>query len=158
MSYIERARKLQNSLNASDVQSKIAGIEKSMVEPGFWDDRDKSSTSAQELSDLKKDLDNIEMLELLIQYGAKVNVIGGRKEFPTPIFIAASREFIKNMEILINNGADLHVKNSRGENVIQLVHRLHRTESVAFLAPYYEDGEKYLKPSHRLPPGIPVSR
>ncbi len=49
----QRLAALRESLHVDEKQKRVAGIERQMGEPGFWDDSDKAQTLVQELKALK---------------------------------------------------------------------------------------------------------
>ncbi len=65
---IKRAREIQESLDIDSIKHELIELEAFMQEPGFWNDSEKASRLSQRYSILKKDLDNIELLELLIDH------------------------------------------------------------------------------------------
>lgn len=71
---IDRAKKIINNLDKNSLIKQISSIEADMTIPDFWSDHEKSAKISQELSDLKKELDDIEMLELLIEEGEEVEL------------------------------------------------------------------------------------
>ena len=64
---LERVSQIKNSLNPEQISLRISEIEKEMEDPNFWSNQDKSSKLMRELSSLKKDKDNLELLDLLIE-------------------------------------------------------------------------------------------
>ena len=69
MTIVERAEKIKKNLDKKSLENRIKEIEGFMVEPEFWSDQQKASSLSQELSDMKKTIDDIDMLELLIEEG-----------------------------------------------------------------------------------------
>lgn len=60
---------LKGKLNLDRLRQKVADIENEMANPDFWADQDLSRRKAQELSEAKKDLENLEMIDLLFEEG-----------------------------------------------------------------------------------------
>ncbi|PJA41413.1 peptide chain release factor 2, partial [candidate division WWE3 bacterium CG_4_9_14_3_um_filter_34_6] len=71
MTLIERAQKVKNSLNFDVLQNRVIEIEAKMSDSSFWQDQKNASKLSQELSELKKSIANIEMLDLLIEEGTE---------------------------------------------------------------------------------------
>ncbi len=66
----DRILNIKKSLNPEKLSQRIAEIESEMSKPSFWDNREAAAKASQELSLLKKDLDNIEMLDLMASEGS----------------------------------------------------------------------------------------
>ncbi len=97
---------------------------------------------------------NPAFVEYLISKGANVNSQSNDPECPTPIFNAAV-DHIKTLEVLIKNGADLKIKNTKGLNVLEWAERINRPSVVKFLWPYFHPGKEYTpkaKPVKGMPP------
>lgn len=60
-----RIQKIKESLNPNKLKERIEEIEAQMSSADFWSDHEKASSISQELSQLKKDLENVEMLDLM---------------------------------------------------------------------------------------------
>jgi len=71
MTLIERAQKVKDSLNFDVLQNRVIEIEAKMSDSSFWQDQKNASKLSQELSELKKSIANIEMLDLLIEEGTE---------------------------------------------------------------------------------------
>lgn len=69
MEVIDRAKKILSSLDKIKISDEIKKIENAMASPDFWSDREKSTELSQRLADLKKENEDIEILELLIDEG-----------------------------------------------------------------------------------------
>lgn len=65
MELLERIENVKKSLDPAKISARIHEIEADMSSSTFWDDRNKATKASQELSLLKKDLENVEMLNLL---------------------------------------------------------------------------------------------
>ena len=63
---LERVNKIKASLNGDKIAARISEIEQEMQVDGFWNNQEKSSKLTRELSGLKKEKDNLEMLDFLI--------------------------------------------------------------------------------------------
>jgi peptide chain release factor 2 len=61
----DRIANIKKSLNPEKLSQRIAEIEAEMTKQTFWENRDQATKVSQELSLLKKDLENVEMLDLL---------------------------------------------------------------------------------------------
>lgn len=63
----ERVDRIKKSIDRKALEDKSQEIEKQMEDPDFWKDHQKSGKTSQELSDLKKDIERIELLDLLVE-------------------------------------------------------------------------------------------
>ncbi|MDD2980206.1 MAG: peptide chain release factor 2 [Hespellia sp.] len=61
--YEEPLKDLRDSLNLPGKKERIEELERSMEEPGFWDDADKSTKSMKKLKNLQETVKQIEQLE-----------------------------------------------------------------------------------------------
>ena len=84
----ERVEKIKKSLNENELKSKIAGIEDQMKDPSFWNDYSKSAKLSQELTQLKKDLSNVEILDLLIEEGEEAELEKTVKELEMTLYLS----------------------------------------------------------------------
>lgn len=64
-----RVNALKQKLNLSNLEEQCSQIEKEMGEASFWQDQEKAKLKSQELSELKKEIDNLEMLDLYLEEG-----------------------------------------------------------------------------------------
>ena len=71
MELIERAQKIKKSLHPEKIKSEIEELENAMSESTFWQDHQLASKKSQELSDLKKTYEDIEMLDLIMSEGGE---------------------------------------------------------------------------------------
>lgn len=62
--YRQRLDRLRDRLRPDQINAGIMALENRMAQPGFWEDREQSKKASQELADLKKDQETLEMLEL----------------------------------------------------------------------------------------------
>lgn len=67
MELSDRINNIKKSLNPDKISARIEEIEGLMSKSDFWEDREKSTSVSQELAQLKKDLENVEMLDLLLE-------------------------------------------------------------------------------------------
>jgi len=84
----ELGRKLQNILQKANLENKkieIATLEKGTYESTFWDDPKKASEILKKISSLKKEIEDVEMMQLLFEEGE----------------IEESEKLIKKYEILL---------------------------------------------------------
>lgn len=65
--YLARIEALKKKLVPEDLRERAGGLEVEMTNPDFWQDQETARSKTQELSDLKKDLDNLELLELYLE-------------------------------------------------------------------------------------------
>ncbi len=66
MTLSDRINNIKKSLDSQEISTRIKEIESQMALPDFWEKRDLATKISQELSFLKKDLENVEMLDLLM--------------------------------------------------------------------------------------------
>ena len=69
MDAINRLQELKEKLKIEDKKNRIAELERLSADPGFWQDREKSTASMIELSNLNKQLKKIEDLRILLNKG-----------------------------------------------------------------------------------------
>jgi len=69
MDLIKRAESIRNSFNLSKLKQDKIIIEKELNNPKIWKDHVKASELSKQLSDVKKKLEEVEMLDLLISEG-----------------------------------------------------------------------------------------
>lgn len=62
-----RIEVLKNKLNVEELQQRAKKIEEEMSDPNFWQDQANARAKSQELSDIRKDLDSLEMLDLYLE-------------------------------------------------------------------------------------------
>lgn len=89
-----RIDKIKESLNAASISNRILEIEDEMQNPAFWSNQEKSSKLTRELSSLKKDKDNLEMLDFLIAEEAEEELEQVIKELELKLYL--SGKFDKN--------------------------------------------------------------
>ena len=70
----ERVKKIKSKLNSEEIKGEIAGIESQLADPEIWKDFNKSAKLSQELSELKKELDSIELMEMLVEVDDEVEL------------------------------------------------------------------------------------
>ncbi len=58
-----RFEKIAQSFDRDKMREEIKELESQMMQPGFWDDREKATRASQELADKQKTLDTLESLE-----------------------------------------------------------------------------------------------
>ncbi len=63
---INRAKTIQQKLDKDAIKKELVELENQMQQQDFWNNHIKASKISQRYSDLKRDLDNIELLDLLI--------------------------------------------------------------------------------------------
>jgi ankyrin repeat protein len=78
-------------------------------------------------------LGSIEVVELLIRKGATVNSITSQQKHSMPVMIAAAAGHADVVQILIDHGADLTIKNGGGNTVLEIAIAGGHSESVALL-------------------------
>jgi peptide chain release factor 2 len=64
-----RIDSLKAKLDLEGLKSQSLEIENMMADPNFWQDQENARKKSQELSELKKDIDNLEMLDLYLEEG-----------------------------------------------------------------------------------------
>lgn len=65
----ERAEKLLQTIDREEKQKKIAELERQTANPDFWNDHKVAAEKMKELSSLKSELEELEMLEILLEEG-----------------------------------------------------------------------------------------
>src|SRR3990167_10493998 len=88
MSLIERARKIEQSLNLVGIIARITDIEKKMNAPDFWKDHEQAAKLSREISQLKKDKDNIELLNMLIDEGETPDLLKMVEELELVMYLS----------------------------------------------------------------------
>lgn len=91
---LERIEKIKNSLNSNQIVQRISEIETEMQEPAFWSNTEKSSKLTRELSSLKKDRDNLDMLDFLAAENAEEELDQVVSELEVKLYL--SGKFDKN--------------------------------------------------------------
>ena len=91
---IERVEKIKSSLNSDQIALRVAEIEIQMQEPNFWSSTEKSSKLTRELSGIKKDKDNLDMLDFLIAENAEAELDQVLTELEIKLYL--SGKFDKN--------------------------------------------------------------
>jgi len=66
MTIIERATKIKENLDKGSLQKRAKEIEGLMSGSSFWNDRENAASVSQELSEIKKTIDEIDLLDLLL--------------------------------------------------------------------------------------------
>jgi ankyrin repeat protein len=61
---------------------------------------------------------HIDMVRILLKYGADVNLQGGRRRVQTPLFMATGENHIEMIEILLANGANPIYEDDYGETAL----------------------------------------
>lgn len=62
-----RIEALKKKLVPEDLKKRVNELEVEMADPHFWQDQETARQKTQELSEIKKDLDNLEMLDLYLE-------------------------------------------------------------------------------------------
>lgn len=83
-----RVDALKQKLNLPQLKEQCLAIEAEMGDPAFWQDQEVSRTKSQELSDLKKEIDNLEMLDLYLEEGDMESLIKLVKELEIKTFLS----------------------------------------------------------------------
>lgn len=65
----QRVEKLVERVGVDDKRKKIRELEVESMKPGFWDDHQTAGAKMKELSDLQKELEEVELLQLWIEEG-----------------------------------------------------------------------------------------
>jgi peptide chain release factor 2 len=67
MDTADRAHKLLEKLHVDDMRLQVKQLEEESLRPGFWDDSQAAALKMKELSDLQKDIEEADMLQLLVE-------------------------------------------------------------------------------------------
>ncbi|MGH7204425.1 MAG: peptide chain release factor 2 [Candidatus Levyibacteriota bacterium] len=65
----QRIEKLIERVGVDDKRKRIRGLEVESMKPGFWDDHQTAAVKMKELSDLQKEIEEVELLQLWIEEG-----------------------------------------------------------------------------------------
>jgi peptide chain release factor 2 len=65
----ERAGKIAEKINPDEKRKKIRELEVLSLKPDFWQDHQRAAQVMKELSDLQKEVEEVEMLELMVREG-----------------------------------------------------------------------------------------
>lgn len=84
----ERIKKVKTSLKEETIKSRVEEIENEMKSPAFWSDYNRGATLSQELSALKKVLENIEFLDLLISEGNELEIEKTLRDLETSLYLS----------------------------------------------------------------------
>lgn len=88
----DRIQKIKEFFNVDKIRGRIQEIENKMNEPDFWQDFSKSTALSQELSQLKKDLGNIEILDLMIAENDTAGLEQTVNELETEIYLSGPHD------------------------------------------------------------------
>ena len=88
----ERILKIRQFFKPESILARIKEIEDQMNEPNFWSDFSKSTILSQELSQLKKDYGNIELLDLLIAENDQEGLAKTADELETTIYLSGPHD------------------------------------------------------------------
>jgi len=83
-----RVDALKQKLNLPQLKEQVSAIETEMGDPVFWQDQEISRTKSQELSELKKEIDNLEMLDLYLEEGDTESLTKLVKELEIKTFLS----------------------------------------------------------------------
>jgi peptide chain release factor 2 len=88
----ERAEKLIEKVDADSKRKKIRELEVMSIKPDFWQDHQKAAEVMKELSDLQKEVEEVELLELLISEGELDEAEKLIKKLETLLFFAGPND------------------------------------------------------------------
>lgn len=94
----KRIEALKEKLNLESLKQKAIEIETAMAQSEFWQDQTASRLKTQELTELKKDIENLEMLDLYLSEGEIASLEGALHELELKTFL--SGPYDKNNAIL----------------------------------------------------------
>jgi peptide chain release factor 2 len=84
----QRVNKIRQSLKSETISARIIEIENEMQQQGFWTDQEKSAKLTRELSGLKKDKENLEMLDFLIAENALDELVDVINELELKLYLS----------------------------------------------------------------------
>ena len=88
----ERLDKLKKDLFISKKKEKIKKIEDSLAEEATWSDWEEGQKLSQDLADLKRDIDEIELLELLLSEGETKEFESAIKKLEMKTFLSGKHD------------------------------------------------------------------
>lgn len=94
----KRIEVLKEKLNLENLKQKAVEIETAMAQSEFWQDQTVSRLKTQELAELKKNIENLEMLDLYLSEGETASLEGALHELELKTFL--SGPYDKNNAIL----------------------------------------------------------
>lgn len=104
MTYKERVDKVKSHLDLNKINNRIEEIQKELSDPEIWKDHSLSAKLSQELNELKKDKDNIELLDLMLDESTDEELEKVLAELETKLYL--SGKFDKDDAVItIHSGA-----------------------------------------------------
>lgn len=89
---ISRLEALEKKLNKKELEQEAAQIEAQMADPSFWQDQVLSRQKSEELAEIKKDLDNLEMLDLYLAENDFINLEKAISQLELKTFLSGSHD------------------------------------------------------------------
>ncbi|KAK8925050.1 Ankyrin-1 [Metarhizium anisopliae] len=77
---------------------------------------------------------NLDMIKLLVNFGADVNKVEAVKWQCPPLFVAARRDYLEAVRYLISNKADVNMRDGNGDSPLWIAAHYGYTETVRVLA------------------------
>lgn len=94
----KRLESIEEQVSISDLKKHLQELEKQTYEKDFWKDHEKASGISQEISQIKKDIDDVEMLRLLFEEGEYDELEKLMRNYEVRLFL--SGEYDKKNAIL----------------------------------------------------------
>ncbi|MDP3888841.1 MAG: peptide chain release factor 2 [Candidatus Curtissbacteria bacterium] len=88
--YQERIDSLKKKLKPEESEQRVKELEDEMSNPDFWQDQAQARAKTQELSDIKKDLDALEMLDLYLAEGELGELEKALRQLELKIFLSGT--------------------------------------------------------------------
>lgn len=88
----ERAKKLVEKIDVENKKSNIANLEAQSLSPDFWQDHQKAAVVMKELSDLQKEIEEVELLQMYIEAGEEKEAENLLKKIETLLFFSGPND------------------------------------------------------------------
>lgn len=84
----ERTRKLFETIDISEKKDRIKKLEAESIKPGFWDDHQTAASKMKELSDLQKEIEDMELLDLYVEEESEQDALELLKKLEMMLFFS----------------------------------------------------------------------
>jgi peptide chain release factor 2 len=88
----ERAQKLIEKVDADSKRKQIRELEVQSLKPDFWQDHQRAASVMKELSDLQKEVEEIEMLQMYVEEGEEKEAEALLKKLETLLFFSGPND------------------------------------------------------------------
>lgn len=86
----KRLEELKEKLNIPAQKQRIKEIERESVKSGFWQEREKAASLMRELTELNKEIEEVEMLELYLEEKNEKNLLAGLGKLEFKIYLSGT--------------------------------------------------------------------